>query len=365
MFVDLLKRAWRFLIRVDVVTVLILLVLLLVALGSCFPQRPINLDQDPQHLELWESSLNARYGGLAQLLNSLGMFRFFNSSTFLIFLFIFVLSTLVCTLDRWRVVWRRAFHYDVICTEATYLSADHTFKLLAPLDFPTDTISDQLTRHGFRTRIEENDQAVHFRGDINRFSISGTLFTHVGILLLISGALLSAMLGWRTEITIGPGTPSSIPYTKSIELHYVDFVIQRYPDGTASDFEALVQVKEAGAETYSASVKLNQPLIVNGMSILLLGYSQVGESTLVSLLVVRDQGYLLVILAGLLLLLGMAVTFYFPHSCIYVRATPEGVISLAGRADRRAYTFGRQFKDLVCDLEGAGLRQAEGQVKSC
>lgn len=365
MVVDLLKRAWRFLIRMDVVAILILLVLLLVALGSCFPQRPANLDKDPQRLELWDSSLDARFGGLAPLLINLGMFRFFNSPIFLIALFTLVISTLICTLDRWRAVWRRAFHYEIICTEATYLTADHTLQLHADPDFPLEKIGNRLTRHGFRTQIEKDGQTTYFRGDINQFSVSATLFSHIGLLLLFSGVLISATLGWRSEITIGPGMPAAVPHNDKIQLRYEDFVIQRYPDGTASAFEAQVQVLEEGAETYTASVKLNQPLDINGTSLLLKGYSQVGETTLVSLLVVRDQGYLLVILAGLLLLLGMTVTFYFPHSCIYVRAEPDGIISVAGRADRRAYTFKRQFKDLVCDLKSAGLSQAEERVTSC
>lgn len=360
MFGDLVKRVWHFLIRMDIVAILILLVLLLVPLGSCFPQRPINLEMDSQRLKLWDSSIKARYGGLAELLDSIGLFRFFNSPMFNAALSVLILSTLICSLDRWRGVWRRAFRYEVVCAEATYRTADNRLKLHAGPDFHLEKISGSFTKHGYRIRMEKDDQTAHYRGDINRFSISATLFTHVGILLLISGALLSATLGWREEIIIGPGMIGVIPSADNTELHFEDFLIQRYPDGSASAFEARIQVKEQDEETYTASLKLNQPLIVNGMSVLLQGYSKVGEDTLVSLLVVRDPGYLLVILAGLLFLLGTVVTFYFPHSCIYARAEPDGVIYIAGRSDRRAYTFTRQFNELVHEFERLGLRKAEG-----
>lgn len=360
MTINLLKGVWRFLIRMDVVAILILLLLLLLPLGSCFPQRPLNLNTDSERLELWNSGLNTRYGSLAVFLDNIGVFRFFDSPIFIAALSILILSTIICTLDRWGAVWRKAFQYEVICPEATYNTAENRLKLKADPEFPLKQIDDYLIKHGYRTQMEKVDQTAHFRGDINRFSVSGTLFTHVGILLLISGALLSAALGWREEIIIGPGMPGLVPYADNIELHYDDFVIQRYPDGSASSFEALVRVKEQGAEPFSAIIKLNQPLVINGVSVLLQGYSQVGEDKIISLLLVRDHGYILVILAGLALLFGMVIKFYFPHSCIYARAEPDGVISLAGRADRRAYTFSHQFEDLVRDFEDAGLHRVDG-----
>ena len=354
-----MKRVWRFLIRMDVIAILIIVMLLLLPLGSCFPQRPIDFDTDSERLELWDLGLRARYGSLAALLNSIGLFRFFDSPIFISALSILILSTLICTIDRWGAVWRRAFYYEVICPEATYNTADNRRKLKAAPEFSSKQISDYLIKHGYRTRMEEVDQIVHFRGDINRFSVSATLLTHVGFLLLISGALIGAALGWREELVIGPGTPGVLPNADTIELIYEDFVIQRYTDGSASAFEALVQVKMQDVEPYTASIKLNHPLVVNGVSVLLQGYSQVGDDTFVSLLLVRDPGYFLVILSGLTLLLGMVLSIYFPHSCIYARAEPDGLISLAVRADRRAYAFSGQFEGLIRDLQGIGLQRIE------
>jgi len=47
---NVFNRTWRFIIRMDVVVVLIVLVLLLAALGSCFPQQPPYLDTDPDRI---------------------------------------------------------------------------------------------------------------------------------------------------------------------------------------------------------------------------------------------------------------------------------------------------------------------------
>lgn len=76
---NVFNRTWRFIIRMDVVVVLIVLVLLLAALGSCFPQQPPNLNTDPDRITLWETNALVRYGGLTNILTAIGAFRFFRS----------------------------------------------------------------------------------------------------------------------------------------------------------------------------------------------------------------------------------------------------------------------------------------------
>jgi hypothetical protein len=89
----------------------------------------------------------------------------------------------------------------------------------------------------------------------------------------------------------------------------------------------------------------------------------------VTLLTVHDPGYGVVITAGFLLLLGLTVSFNFPHCCIHARIEPqgacpelaegacpelaEGTLRLAGRADRRACGFGREFEALVEEIKRA------------
>ena len=51
--------------------------------------------------------------------------------------------------------------------------------------------------------------------------------------------------------------------------------------------------------------------------------------------------------------LGLTVSFNFPHCCVRARIEPGGVLHLAGRAERRAYGFEREFEALVKELEQA------------
>nr|HID13294.1 hypothetical protein [Anaerolineae bacterium] len=94
------KRIYRFLGRMDVAAILIVVVLLLAALGSCFPQLPSSVAADPERLAQWEAGIRAKYGVLTDLLTASGAFRCFRSPLFLVPLTLLAVATLVCKVLR-------------------------------------------------------------------------------------------------------------------------------------------------------------------------------------------------------------------------------------------------------------------------
>ena len=220
----ILKRVYRLVARKDVAAVLILVALLLAALGSCFPQLPPPVAADPGRLARWETVVRARYGALTDLLAASGAFRWFRSPLFLAVLALLAVATLVCTLDRWRGLWRRAFYQPVRCSDVALDRAPHTARLSAPPEatperrdlrarttgvVTTDRVlggmlRESLERRGFRVRTAEVVTAdrvlVYLRGDRNRLAPLATLVTHLAVLLLLLGVALSSGYGWREEI---------------------------------------------------------------------------------------------------------------------------------------------------------------------
>jgi cytochrome c biogenesis protein len=350
----ILRRAWRFLGRLDLAAVLILVVLLLAALGSCFPQLTPAVAADPERLAHWAAGVRARYGALADLLAASGVLNYANSAVFLVPIALLATVTLVCTLDRWRGVWRRAFHRPVRCSDAALDTAPHTDQLTASpaTDLPEVTLR-VLKRWGFSVRSETSGKVCFLRGDRNRLTPLATLVTHLAVLLLLIGVVLSSGYGWREEITVGPGEVAPVEHENEWAIRNDGFAITRYPDGSASGYTAQVTVIEGDQETMHGSVRVNEPLIYNSIGFHLRGYTGTEGQHTVILLAVRDPGYGLVIVAGLLLLLGLTVSFHFPHCRVYARMEPEGTLRLAGRADRRAHDFGREFAALVQEIAGS------------
>jgi cytochrome c biogenesis protein len=70
------------------------------------------------------------------------------------------------------------------------------------------------------------------------------------------------------------------------------------------------------------------------------------------LMAVRDPGFLPVIVAGLLLLVGLVMSFYFPFQRVWVKIPATGETIMAGVADRNREDFSRQFAGLVEEVGG-------------
>ena len=360
-------RAYRFLARIDVAAGLITILLLLTALGSCFPQLSPSIAGDPERLGEWEARVRARYGGLAGTLAAGGALGWFRAPVFLAGLALLAVATLVCTLNRWRGIWRRAFHRPVRCSDAALERAPHAARLRAsPEVDPGRVVRACLEGRGFRIRTTEvvptNHPVVYLRGDRNRLGALGTLVTHVGVLLLVLGAALSGVAGWREEVVVGPGAMAEIGHGTGLTARNEGFAVERYADGSVAGYEAQVTVLSAGQAVARGPVRVNEPLNYRGVQLLLQAYAETPDGTSVTLLAVRDPGYGPVVAAGFLLLLGMTVSLNFPHRRVHARIEPEGTVRLAGRADRRAHGFGREFAALVEEIRRAVEISKEGRA---
>jgi cytochrome c biogenesis protein ResB len=345
---NIFKRVWRFLVRTSVAAVLIAIVLFLVALGSCFPQVSSSLAADAERLAGWEMGVEARYGSLTELLATLGVFRWFRAPVFLVSLILLATATLVCTLDRWRVVWWRAFHRPVRCADAVFETNSHAIRLTGlPAAGLPHRLAEHLAERGFQVRSETSEDLVHLRGDRNRLAPLATLVTHLAVLLLLLGVTLSRGYGWQEELTIEPDEIAQVEHGSGLALRNEGFTIVRYPDGNAAAYQADVAVIEDGQQVLSSRIQVNQPLTYGGVGFYLSGYGGEAGRYRVTLLAVRDPGYGPIILAGFLLLLGLTVSFYFPPCLIHARIEPDGALRLAGRTERQAGDFRREFTTLV------------------
>jgi cytochrome c biogenesis protein ResB len=220
-------------------------------------------------------------------------------------------------------------------------------------------VREPLERRGFRVLTQNVGDAVYLRGDRNRLAAIATLVTHVAVLALLLGAILSRGLGWREELAIGPDESKEVGYGSQLALRNDGFVIERYPDGSAADYQARISVINGNQVVTSGSVRVNQPLTYGGVGLYLRGYGETEGSYSLTLLAVRDPGYGLVIGAGFLLLLGLTVSFNFPRCWIQVRVNPDGTLDLAGWAERRACAFEREFTALVKKLDHSAESRQE------
>ncbi len=347
---QMLKKVWNFLVRMDVASVLITLVLALTAFGSFFPQRTPELSADPERLALWEDGIQDRYGSSAEPLLSLGMFKLYKTPLFITALALLGISTLVCILHRWKSIWVRAFNKEVRCPDALFENLAHRGEFILKDDGDILVFQELLRARGLRLRSETEGDVHHFRAERFRYSPLGRLVSHLGVVLLLLGAVITSAFSWRGDVAVEPGGDAQLPVI-GWRIFNEGFEVERYRDGSVSDYMASVRITNLGEEIARGQVRLNHPLNADNRSVYLTGFTPTEGRVAINLLIVRDPGYVLVLTAGFLVLLGMTVSFNFPNCCVFARLMVDGTLCFAGRADRRACDFDDEFRTLVAELE--------------
>lgn len=349
------KQAWHFLARVDVAAALLFLVLIIAALGSCFPQLPDPIAADAKRLAAWESEVQTRYGALTPFLKTIGAFRWFRTPHFWLSAALLALATLICTLNRWRGVWRRAFHRPVRCSDNFFDNAPHTAELSrASGDELIPIVQDVLERRGFHVRSESDVGVTHLRGDRYGWAHAATLVTHLAVLLLLAGVTLSGAASWREEIEVRPDATVSIGHGTGLVVRSEGFTMTHYANGSVAGYEADISVvDDESGDTARGDIRLNEPLIYENVGLYLQSYAEEGNDYHLTLLTVHDPGFVPVILAGALMFLGLTVSFNFPPCCVHARIGAEDTLRLAGRSSRRAWDFEREFEALVEEVDAS------------
>lgn len=350
--IHILRKIWRFWARADVAAILIFVVLLLAAIGSCFPQLSASVAGNAERLREWEGIVRARYGGIAGLLNACGAFHWFSAPIFLVPVALLAMATLLCTVSRWPAIWRRAFSTAGLDRDAAFENAPYSFTLaLHSASGMLSLLREHLERRGFRVKVKEEKDVIGLQGVRGRLSPLATLLTHLAVLLIVLAVGWGSVAGWREEITLGPGETAHIGHAGQLMLRLDRFFIERYPDGSAAGYQAEIALSVAGQEVWRGPVRVNEPLAYRGIGIYLSNYQESAERYLVTLLVVRDPSYALIIAAGFLLVGGLALSFYFPRCRIGARIKPDGTLWVAGWAERRAWDFEGEFRSLAQELE--------------
>lgn len=334
-----LRQAWRFLGRIGVASSLLFLLLLVALLAALIPQLPPSIARDPARLAAWLTAAQERWGPVMVILHRWGLLTVYRFPFLAGLLSVLALSTLSCTLSRWRAAWRRALRRAAPPVE---------FPLsLSPL--PADRLRSALRERGYRVRTASGEGTTYLEADRYPLSELATLATHLAVLLLAVACGLSGWLGWQAEVTVGAGEAVPVGGGADLWVRNDSFAIVHSPDGSVADYRAEIALLGGEQEVARGWVRVNHPLRFGGMAVYLWGFQDREGGMSVTLKVVRDPGAGLALAGGLLLLLGVTASAYLPHRRICARLEPERTL-LAVRSSGRDDAAAAELEALVREL---------------
>ena len=200
------------------------------------------------------------------IMERLGIFAIFESAWFSLALLVLVISIVVCTLDRTPRLWRGVRDVRVAQPEPYFdprLPDRAAMTGVTAADLPM-----VVRRHGFRVREERTDDGVlYVYGDRHQYTKMATLFTHLGLILFLVAAAVTARFGDEQGLIVPEGESLTVQPIGTPGLLLVKnfgFEAPGFETGIPDDFTTDLAVYRDGQEIARKTIRVNDPLSVAG-----------------------------------------------------------------------------------------------------
>ncbi|HRL79881.1 MAG TPA: cytochrome c biogenesis protein ResB [Propioniciclava sp.] len=261
---------------------LLLFTLALVAIpGSLLPQRPVA----PIRVSDWKAANPA----VADLYEKLGLFDVYHSPWFAAVYLLLMISLVGCIIPRIG-VYVRALRTPPPRTprHLDRLPASTRGSSTLTLDEALTAGEKVLASRRFRTR-RDGDSVSAERGYLREF---GNILFHLSFVVMLVGLGWNSLWGYKGEVITVEGqafsnnltqyddftagaafTPADLaPFTVWIDTFTAKFETGEVQRGAAREFTADVRVAHADGTPEQARIEVNEPLVVDGTQIHLIGH---------------------------------------------------------------------------------------------
>ncbi|MBF8289746.1 MAG: hypothetical protein HW391_714 [Chloroflexi bacterium] len=264
---------WRLFTSVNFAVLQIMVLLVLSVVGMVIRQLPGFAFRSVGDYAAAMGAQHARYDpvlgvGVVNLMERLQLFQVFSSTWFTIGLIVLVVSIIMCTIDRTPRLWRHSAEIRVVQPDA-YFDPNLPDRVriaggAGALD--TDRVRSLFKRHRLAVRAETVGDVQYVYGDRHRWTKMATLLTHLGLILFLVAAAVTARLGDEVGLIVGEGDTLTVQPIGTPGLLLVRNNGFEAPglfeNGVPSDFVTDLSVYQDGVLLARKSIRVNDPLRV-------------------------------------------------------------------------------------------------------
>ncbi|RUM89779.1 MAG: hypothetical protein DSZ24_00485 [Thermodesulfatator sp.] len=216
----------------------------------------------------------ARYGTFwGKIINFLSLYDAYHSWWYISLLSLFLVNLVFCSWKRFPVSLK-LYRRDPFGVDPRRLPQARSTLLKASVEEVRQRLE------GFRFRpVEEGLLGVkdHFR-----WSYFAVYFVHGSILIILLGALIGAIWGFKGSLSLFEGETSHRVLPFSRKRHFIPlpfslklekFEIEFYPNGMPKDYRSQVRVID-GKTSFSYLIRVNHPLSYKGIKIYQASYQE-------------------------------------------------------------------------------------------
>jgi len=255
---DLSERVWKAFSSMKLGLALLGIIALVSAIGTVIPQEAMDPDKAKAVAGLWQT---------------LGMTHLYSSIWFRLLLGLLCINLVVCSIQRVKSIYRRTFKLTPPINLAQ-VSQKNRMVVQGELVSLRESVQEVLIQKGFRFTLKEEAEHWSFIAIKRRMGNWGSLITHLSFVVLIIGALVGSLLGFKGYFMEGTGTTTpiqsiqvskgAISETFSVRINSAEdrFLSNGERDNWYTDMSIIENQKEVARKTIS----VNHPLEYKGVT---------------------------------------------------------------------------------------------------
>jgi cytochrome c biogenesis protein len=267
--VDPFRFAWNLLTNVKFALLLVGLAGVVGLIGTVVPQLPAQMRDNPAAQAAWIEIQRDTFGAFTDPMRSLGLFEVFYSRWFTALWAVIIVSVTVCTVSRFRPTMRSVRRPPKSVGDRYFETAHHRASFSHPGG--VEAVEGILRRRRFSVeRVRQEDGEVHLFAERYPWTQYGTFLSHLALLMLLIGGLLTFFVGFDRTLVIAETTPAAPifdqPGPGQMFVTMVDAHRGIDDDGNVIDFHSIVEVRR-GDEVITCKTTVNTPCSAFGYKV--------------------------------------------------------------------------------------------------
>jgi len=272
-------QLWHTLTSVRLALILILLIAVATLAGTLLDQVPESVAGNSASYDRWLDGARDRYGVFTNPMAHLGLFHVFSSIWFRGLIALLVANIIVCTVNRWSSIRAQVFSPRVRMNPVYFDRArvGAAFSVSLPAATAAGAVRKGLRSAGYRS-LTDDGESVAMYADRFRFSRLGTFLTHLSLVLLLIGAIMGHVWGWKDDqFIVAEGATRQVPLASGISVKLEQFQEEWYVEGPPKDFASELVIYDNGQEVKHGTTRVNSPLSYKGITFNQAFFGQVAE----------------------------------------------------------------------------------------
>jgi cytochrome c biogenesis protein len=258
---DPLRGLWKLLTNVKFALLLVSTAGFAAFLGVVLPQLPGPMRENAAARSAWLELRRDDFGLFTGAMDRAGLFDIFHAAWFNGLWMTVITAVTVCAVSRFRPTWRSVQRPAKQVGERYFETAHHRADYSHPGG--AAAVESALRRRHYRVeRTNESGGAVFLFAERFAWSSYGTFVSHLALLMLLVGALLTRLAGFDETLVLAEATPAapvfSTPGPGQIFVRMLDAYRGKDAAGNIVDFHSDLEVSR-GDQVVRCTATVNDP----------------------------------------------------------------------------------------------------------